>query len=209
MTSMFRRTFLTGALALSLAASVLPSAARADDADPRKFIENLADQAIVNVADKSISETERDERFRSLFTNSFDIPEIGKSVLARYWRTATPDQQQEFVKLFEDMTVITWAKRFKDYNGEKLEVTAANHEGEKLWTVDSRLKRSQGQPIPVQWRLREGTQGLRIIDIVVEGVSMAITYRQDYNSALQGNGGKVDQLLVAMRTKVDQLKATN
>lgn len=209
MTSMFRRTFLMGALALSLAASALPSLASAEDADPRKFIEGLADQAIVNVADQSISETERDARFRTLFSNSFDIPEIGKSVLARYWRTATPDQQQEFVKLFEDMTVLTWAKRFKTYNGEKLETLSSNHEGEKLWTVDTRLKRTQGQPIPVQWRLRETPQGLRIVDIVVEGVSMAITYRQDYTGALQSNGGKVDQLLVTMRTKVDQLKAAN
>jgi len=60
----------------------------------------------------------------------------------------------------------------------------------------------------VQWRLHDMPDGsLRITDIIVEGVSMAITQRQDFSSTLQGIGGKIDALLSAMRTKIDQLKA--
>jgi phospholipid transport system substrate-binding protein len=64
--------------------------------------------------------------------------------------------------------------------------------------------------MPVQWKVRQGDDGqLRVTDIVVEGVSMAITQRSDYNSMLQGNGGKVDGLLTALRTKIDQMRANS
>lgn len=206
---MFRRTFLAAALSVGLLISnAFAPAARAESSadDARQFIVGLADKAIVTVADHTISEKERDERFRTLFVSSFDIPEIGRFVLGRNWRTATPDQQQQFLKLFEEMTVLTWAGRFKEYSGESLEATSAARDGEHGWFVDSRILRTQRQPVQVQWRLRETPEGLRIVDIIVEGVSMAITYRSDYSSALQGSGG-IDGLLQTMRTHIDQMRA--
>jgi len=206
---MFRRTLIKAAFALGFAATLLPfGGARADGPDAGAFIEKLADTAINTVADKQLAETERDERFRTLFVSSFDLPTIGKFVLARYWKTATPEQQQEFLKLFEDQVVLTWAKRFKDYSGEKLKVLGNNKEDDHTWVVDSQITREKGPPIPVQWRLHDSADGnFRITDIIVEGVSMAITQRQDFASTMQGIGGKMDSLLSAMRTKVDQLKA--
>jgi len=206
--TILRRTLIKAAFALGFAASLMPAAASAETPDPSAFIQKLADTAITTVADKQLAETERDERFRKLFVNSFDLPAIGKFVLARYWKTATPDQQTEFLKLFEDQVVLTWAKRFKDYSGEKLLIAASNKEDDHSWVVDSQILREKGPGIPVQWRLHDMPDGsLRITDIIVEGVSMAITQRQDFSSTLQGIGGKIDALLSAMRTKVDQLKA--
>jgi phospholipid transport system substrate-binding protein len=64
--------------------------------------------------------------------------------------------------------------------------------------------------IPVQWRVRARDDGsLRVVDIIVEGVSMAITLRSDYASAMQANGARIDGLLSTMRTKLDQLKASS
>jgi len=208
---LLRRRFLSLLGGLVLGACLLgnaPAHAEATQADASKFIEKLADNAITMVADKSLSETSRNDRFRTLFEQSFDIPAIGKFVLARYWKAASPDQQQEFLRLFEDMNVLTWAKRFKDYSGEKLQVTNANKDAEHGdWLVESKLQRVQGPPVVVQWRLHEVAEGLRVTDIFVEGVSMAQTSRQDYSATLQGNGGKLDALLSAMRTKIDQMKA--
>lgn len=206
--TILRRTLIKAAFALGLVASLLPTAADAETPDPSAFIQKLADTAISTVADKQLAETERDERFRKLFVSSFDLPSIGKFVLARYWKTATPEQQTEFLKLFEDQVVLTWAKRFKDYSGEKLQIAGSSKEDDHSWLVDSQILRAKGPGIPVQWRLHDMPDGsLRITDIIVEGVSMAITQRQDFSSTLQGIGGKIDSLLSAMRTKVDQLKA--
>ncbi|MDR3435818.1 ABC transporter substrate-binding protein [Telmatospirillum sp.] len=206
---MFRRTFLKTVLVLALAVGAFPGLGHAQTGDAaQKFITSLAQKAITTVADRQLSQSDRDDRFRKLFVSAFDIPEIGRFVLSRSWRTATPEQQQEFLGLFEEITVLTWSKRFQDYNGESLETVSATKDGDRNWFVDSHILRAQGTQIPVQWRLKEADDGsFHVIDIVVEGVSMAITHRSDYAAALQANGGRVDGLLTIMRTKLDQLKA--
>ena len=96
---------------MGFAATLLPfGGARADGPDAGAFIEKLADTAINTVADKQLAETERDERFRTLFVSSFDLPTIGKFVLALL-EDRHPEQQQEFLKLFEDQVVLTSAGR--------------------------------------------------------------------------------------------------
>jgi phospholipid transport system substrate-binding protein len=187
-----------------------PAGAADKTADEAKaFIENLAQQAISTVAQRDLSDSERNDRFRRLFVASFDLPQISQFVLGRYWRTATPEQQQDFIKLFQEMQVLNWAQRFKDYKGENLSVTNAGKD-DRGFTVDSLLNHPPAQPMPVQWKVHQAEDGqLKITDIVVEGVSMAITQRSDYNSMLQGNGGKVDALLTALRTKVDQMRANS
>lgn len=176
--------------------------------EARTFIQELAQQAVAGVAERQISDSERNERFRRLFVSAFDLPEISRFMLARYWRSATPEQQQEFIKLFEDIQVLNWAHWFKDTKGVSLVVTASAQESESRFNVDSRMNRPAGQPVPVQWRVRQTDDGhLRITDIVVDGVSMSITQRSDYNSLLQSNGGNFDALLKALRTKIDEMRA--
>jgi phospholipid transport system substrate-binding protein len=188
--------------------AAMPARAEHSPEEAQAFIQNLAQQAISTVAERQISDAERNDRFRKLFVSAFDLPEISRFVLARYWRTATPEQQQEFVKLFEDMQVLNWAQRFKDYKGENLQVSASAKDGDKGFIVDSQLARPNATPLPVQWKVHTAEDGkIRVTDIVVEGVSMAITQRSDFNSLLQANGGKFDELLKALRTKVDQLRA--
>jgi phospholipid transport system substrate-binding protein len=180
----------------------------ASEQDAQIFIRDLAQKAIDTVAAQNISDTERSDRFRRLFVSAFDIPEIGRFVLSRYWRAANSDQRKEFLKEFEDMQVLTWSKRFKDYHGERLEIVGASMQNDNTWLVDSEVVRPQSKPIPVQWRVRQSSNGgLKVVDIIPENVSMALTQRQDYASAMQSNGGSIDNLLVSMRDKNDQLAA--
>ena len=204
-----RRKCLRAFAVLGTIAVVFPGRSWADAGqDAEKFIQGLAGQAIAAVADRQIPDSERATRFRKLFVSHFDIPEIGRFVLSRYWRQATPEQQQEFLKLFEDISVLTWSRRFKEYNGEMLEASSSSKDGERGWLVESHIVRNQGLAIPIQWRLRQGDDGaFRIVDIIVDGVSMAITHRSDYAAAMQANGGKVDLLLATMHSKLESLRA--
>jgi phospholipid transport system substrate-binding protein len=61
--------------------------------------------------------------------------------------------------------------------------------------VDSKLNQSNGQPIAIQWEVRDSGQGLRITDVKIEGVSMVMTRRSDFNSYIQNNGGRVEPLI--------------
>ncbi len=205
---MVSRRFLIASFAAALALMSAAVPAKADtSADARAFIQRLADTAMNTVAVKGLSDDERQRRFRTLFVDTFDLPEIGKLVLGRYWRAATPEQQQEFLKLFEEIQVYTWTKRFKDYSGETLDILGVAPEGETDEMIDSRIKREKLEPINVSWRVRKSGEGFKVLDIKVEGASMAFTHRSEYSSVIQGAGGQVDGLLVAMRKKLAQMQA--
>lgn len=203
-----RRRFLAvTATTAALLMTGLVSPARADEAAARRFVQSLADEAIATTAARNISQQERLDRFRRLFVSHFDLPEIARFVLGRYWRTASPEQQQKFLELFKEITVLTWSKRFQDYAGETLDVTGVSKDGEQGMFVESRINRTGGgQPIPVTWRLRQPNGQYQIVDIIVEGVSMAITHRSEYTAAVRGANGNVDTLLAAMETKINGLR---
>lgn len=205
-----RRTLFAAVAGLLLGLSfALPSAA-AGEQDPKAFVTNLANTAMESMTAKGVSDQERNTKFRALFTAGMDVHEIAKFVLGRYWRVATPEQQQEFLASFEDIVVLTWSPRFKDYGADlRHTVTNVSHDSERgAIVVDSKVDRERQQPIALQWRLKQSDAGLRVIDLVVEGSSMAITYRSEYGAVIQANGGKVEGLLMAMRGKLAELRAS-
>ncbi|WP_096702533.1 ABC transporter substrate-binding protein [Magnetospirillum sp. 15-1] len=201
-----RRFFLAVLVGLFLGLALNPIAAA--EADPKAFVAQLAGKAMETMTAKGISDGERSQRFRTQFTTDVDLPEIGKFVLGRHWRAATPEQQQEFIKSFEEIVVLTWATRFKDYGGDlRHVVTNAMPDGERGIVVESMVERDHQTPINLQWKLKKGEPDLRVVDLVVEGASMAITYRNEYSAVIQANGGKIDGLLGAMRTKIAEMQS--
>jgi phospholipid transport system substrate-binding protein len=205
---MFRRTLFAALAGLLVCLAHGPSSANAGEQDPKAFVARLADKAMSTMTAKGISDAERANRFRALFTSEVDMTEIAKLVLARHWRAASPEQQQEFLKSFEDIVVLTWSSRFKDY-GDDLRHTVTNvaQDAERI-VVESKVDRQNQPPINLQWRLKQTDNGLRVVDLVVEASSMVITYRSEYASVIQSNGGKVEGLLTALRTKLAELKAS-
>lgn len=172
--------------------------------DPTAFINHFSQAGINDILTADISDAEKTERFRTLFNDGFDIPAIGRFVLARNWRRAGDAEKQEFVDLFEDVIVYTWSRRFGEYDGQTIEVRGTTPDGETGTLVDSVIVDTTGETIAVQWRLRLRDEGLRIVDIIIEGVSMAITYRQDYASVIRQNGG-LNGLLGELRRQVNDL----
>lgn len=169
--------------------------------DPTAFINHFAQAGIEDILTADIDTVEKTARFRTLFNDGFDIPAISRFVLARAWRSAKDAEKDEFLTLFEDVIVYTWSRRFNEYTGQTINVLGTTPDGETGTLVDSVIVDDAGQTVAVQWRLRQREEGLRIVDIIIEGVSMAITYRQDYASVIRQNGG-IDGLLAALRKQV-------
>jgi len=204
----FRRALMLSVLAIGLVAAMPHAVRAADDLEGAKtFIGNLANRAIASMTTKGLTDSERTQNFRKLFIGSVDLPVIGKFVLGRHWRAATPEQQQEFLGLFEDMLVLTWSARFKDAaDTVTFQVTDAKSDVDQGIVVESRILREKQEPVSVLWRLRANDGSFRVIDLIVEGTSMLFEYREEYASVINQNGGKVEGLLVAMRKKVAQLQ---
>ncbi|MDO8605850.1 MAG: ABC transporter substrate-binding protein [Phaeospirillum sp.] len=205
------RTFFAAVTGLLLGLSLALSPAAASEQDPKAFVTNLASSAMETMTTKGLSDQERSAKFRTLFTSDVDVNEIAKFVLGYHWRPpTTAEQQQEFLRLFEDIVVMTWSTRFKDYGGDlRHTVTDVNQDGERGITVDSKVDREKQNPIALQWRLKRSENGLRVVDLIVEGASMRITYRSEYASVIQANGGKIEGLLVAMRNMRTKLQAND
>ncbi len=165
-----------------------------------KFVRALADEAVTSLTGQSISDQEREQNLRKILRNYFDVKSIARLALGRYWKRASKSEKDQYMKLFEDLIVVTYSSRFKDYSNEKLliENTIAN---DKYVLVKSLVDRGAQQPIRVDWRITFPDGRYKIIDIVVEGVSMVQTQRSEFSSVIRRSGGKVEGLLTALRDK--------
>ena len=164
------------------------------------FIRLVGEEAIESLTSKSLSDKQRQDRFRDILNRTFKIQLIAKFTLGRYWRRATKVQQQEYIKLFEDFVVLAYAARFRDYSGENFRVGTVRDINDRDKLVHSDLILKDGRKIPVHWRVRSGNS-YKIIDVLVEGVSMAITQRDEFAAIINQKGGKVEGLLAALRQK--------
>lgn len=198
MITQFLRKAITPLLSIALLFTILPAQAE-ELSDAKASINNLAKSAISIISDKSLGEPQVKAKFATLLRNNFSTKTIGKFALGRYWRQATPKQQAEYLTLFEKMVVNVYTQRFSEYSGQTVEVTGGRKDdksGDIL--VNTRINQTNGtQPVPVDWRIRGG----KIIDVIVSGVSMSVTQRDDFASVIQQGGGKVDALLTYMRGK--------
>ena len=203
-----RRHFILAALVGSLL-SVMPVAAHAQNEQAAmQFVASLADRTIGTMRAKDLSDTQRATQFRQLFVSAVDVPTIGKLVLARHWRTASPEQRERFLKLFEDVVVLTWSRRFKDVaDNVKLDVVAAKPDVDDGIQVESRIARETDAPVPLIWRLRPADNSFKVVDLIAEGTSMVFTYREEYASAINKHGGNVQGLLDDLQKLVERLSA--
>jgi phospholipid transport system substrate-binding protein len=178
----------------------VPSPVAAADA-PTDFIGDLGARAIGELTAKDMSQAEREAKFRQLLDEHFDVPAIGRFVLGRHWKVATDAQKTEYLKLFEDFIVRSYAVRFAGYSGQTFTVKGSTPGPKETTLVHSTVLQHNAQPIRVDWRVEPRGGRLVITDIIVEGVSMSVTQRSEFASVIQSSGGKVEGLLEALRKK--------
>jgi phospholipid transport system substrate-binding protein len=191
-----RRSLLTAAFLLGVGAATPVMAA----VDPATFINDLGNKALAALS-PAASPQQRVVAFRALFRRDFDVTQIARFVLGPYWRVATPEQQREFLRLFTNYIALAYSTRLSQYSGERLVVTG--------WqplpggaVVSSEVARAGGgPPIRIDWRLTGYGGTYKIYDVVVDGISMAITERSEFASVIQSTGGNMQGLLAMLRAK--------
>lgn len=168
--------------------------------EARGFVSDMTQSGLAFLADENLTQSEKTASFRKLLNRSFDLDAIGKFTIGRYWKQMTPDQKSEYLKLFNDMVVRTYSRRFSEYQGQTVEVTGSRPNGDNEAFVDSTINDPNGsEPVKVVWRVRNKGGNMKIIDVVVAGVSMSVTQRSDFASVIQRGGGNVEALLTHLR----------
>lgn len=187
-----------------LAAAAAPAAAASAEA-AAEYVESLGNRAIDQLADAGASQAERERRFRALLNEGFAVPAISRFVLGRYWRAATEAEREAFQDAFERVLVQRFLPLFAEYSGEDFAVASAEPapNAEATYLVDTLVRRPGAEDkVRVRWRVREREARLQIVDVMAEGVSMAITLRSEYGSVIQRQGGRVAALVDLLEEKL-------
>jgi phospholipid transport system substrate-binding protein len=196
------------ALALIVASAAAPFAPRADAAasapveTPDGFVSELGGKTVDLLRQTQLSAAERQARFRTLLHDDFDVAAMSRFVIGgTAWRAATEAERTEFTRLFEDYIVTAYSARLSQYSGERFTVTGWRPAGANGSLVTSQILRADGgPPTQVDWRVAGRTgSDYRINDVIVGGISLVLTQREEFASVIQHNGGRLDGLVQALR----------
>lgn len=169
--------------------------------DPGAFVTNLTHNAFETLRDPALSEKERFSKFRVLLNQHVDMPRIGRFVLAANWKRANAAQQAEYQKLFSDYVIAAYAGRLKDYTESQISIKNITAMEKSEFIVSTLITNPKNpKPVQVDWRLRETGGVLRILDMTIEGISMALTQRSEFAAIIQQNNGDINALLARLRS---------
>ena len=199
-----RLPLAAGALALMfiLRALVAPAAAAQG---PSALVTNVGTQGIQALGG-NVPSAERLARLSQLFQADFDIPGIGLFALGRYRTMATPQEMQEFFRVYPAFTVRAFNSRLDEYRGAPFRVTGKRKIGGE--TVISSEITPGGGRVQLDWHLIKSgpAREYRITDVRIGGVSMKMALRDQFASWIQGNGGRFDALLAVMRQQIAETR---
>ena len=162
-----------------------------------EFIRELGNRAIATSKTPGMSLEEREAHFRGLLREGFDVRFIGRFSLGAHWRRASGEQQRDYLEVFSDYFLQVYSVWFGGNAGETITVVSERPAGTKDVVVRTRIGGPLGRSIEAEWRVRTTENRYRIIDVMVEGVSMVITQRSEFSAVIQRNG--VEGLIAVLR----------
>ena len=184
-------------LGIALALSVILQTAPAlgfEGADPgaTAVVSRIIDAA------KQVPLHDRAEAAR-LARTSFDVPAIAKTILGRYWPTASARAKAEFIDALSNAMLANVFNLLEKHDGLDIAVgkTRGISNGDSL--VETTVTETSGRVVKVDWRLRPCTYGLCVVDLIVNGASMAIQRRDEAAAVLSANNGVIDELSRRLR----------
>lgn len=192
-----KRTLLMGAGALSIFA-VLPLRVHASVAAARGFVTDLGNEA-VSILQSSDPPNQKAQRLEDLFRRGFDFEAIGRFVLGRFWTNATPQQRSNFLSAFTDFVTQSYAQRLSGETVSGFTITNIRDLGEGDYLVQTAIARPNSPQLNYDWRVRQSSNGMKIVDIIIEGVSLLVTQRADFTSVASREG--IDGLTRTLRQK--------
>jgi phospholipid transport system substrate-binding protein len=159
----------------------------------------LLDDGALKAPDKA---KERRMAVRKVADDIFDFGETAKRSLGRHWAARTPEERDEFVKLFGDLLERSYISKIELYGGEKIQYVGDKIEGETA-VVQSKLLTKGGGEVPIEYRMLKKGERWLVYDVVIEGVSLVSNYRTQFNKIIQTSS--FQDLVKKMKTRHEEL----
>ena len=168
--------------------------------NPDQFIKSVTEEAS-NILRQEVSKEIKSEKLITLAKRSVDIKGIGMYSLGKHKKIITEDQLSEYQDLFELYFLKSFSSRLSEYSDPKINVIAQNVINEKYTIVSSVLVGNDKRPeIKIDWRVyTKDPQKPLIRDLIIEGLSLARTQREEFNSVIQGADGNVKVLFQTLK----------
>ena len=183
-------------LILALFISSINSLALASFEAEEKFVSNFADNAISILSNESLNASQKNIQFTELVMSSIDMNLISKFVLSKYWKLATDDQKKAYLAAFKQYFISSYANKLDQYSGEKVIIVSSNA-AKKFVIVKSNIVRDGTDTLKIEldWRLLTRDGQTKIIDLSIEGISLIIAQREEFQSFLANNDNNLDALI--------------
>ena len=166
------------------------------NSDPKIFITELVDDAIKTLNDKSLTQAEKNKAVEKIALENVDIRALGMYTLGNFRKTIEKEKLQKYQELFEKYFLKSLTSRLTDYSSKKFKVIDAKQKNAKYTIVHSKISESSSQPeIKIDWRVytKDPLKPL-IRDLIVEGLSLARTQKEEFASILNSNNNDINIL---------------
>jgi len=197
------RTFFRFALALAVVAALgnplVAEPALASTESPEQFVERTSNEVLAILRDSSLSHDAKIDKLEAMLDERSDFDSISKLVLAVHYRKFTDVQKKEFVTLLHRYLTTTYGHQIDNYANETVSVLGGRPEARGDYTVQTKIKRSTGSDLSVEYRLRKVGENWRLLDVIGEGISLVSNLRSQFGEIL--NAGGPERLLKVLREK--------
>tara|TARA_B100000795_G_scaffold262988_1_gene241523 strand:- start:1802 stop:2404 length:603 start_codon:yes stop_codon:yes gene_type:complete len=170
------------------------------NSDPKIFIEELIGDAIETLADKNISKADKSKKIETIALENVDIDALGMYTLGEIRKTLDQDKLKRYKNLFQKYFLKSLTSRLTDYANQKFEIMSADQKSEIYTIVNSRILNSSSQPeIKINWRVYTKDPANPLIrDLIVEGLSLAKTQKEEFTSILSSNNNDINILFLKL-----------
>ena len=171
---------------------------------PYLFVQETADEA-TEALNKRLSKEEKMEKLKIIAKKSVDLKGIGNYSLGTHRKTISNQQKDEYFDIFEQYFLKSFASRLAEYTDPKIRVDSQKKLNDKYTMVSSTLlATSEKAEIKIDWRVvTKNPDNPLIIDVIIEGVSLAKVQREEFNSIIQSNDGNINALFKTLREFVE------
>ena len=182
---------------------LLPPAG-AQELGPEELVKKLTTDVMSTVkTDKDLAAGDKQKALKlaeEKILPHIDFEEATRLAVGRAWREATPEQRKKLVEEFRSMLVRTYSNALEGYQGQEMKVLPSrNKAGDTEATVRNQFTRAGGKPVPIDYQMRKTGSGWKIYDISVEGISLVLTYRSEFDQVVKQEG--IDGLIKRLSQK--------
>jgi phospholipid transport system substrate-binding protein len=188
---------------LALGAFWFSAAGLAQELAPDELVKKITEDVLASIkSDKDLAAGDKQKALKLAEEKVLpyvDFEEATRLAVGRAWSQATPEQKKRLVNEFRNMLVRTYSNAIESYQGQTLKVMPSRAKQADEATVRTQFVRAGGKPLPIEFQMRKTDQGWKVYDIAVEGISLVLTYRSEFDAVVKQEG--IDGLIKRLTQK--------